>query len=240
MNLLQLRTQFVKMTGRNDLVNGEVDNGADFYINCGQRYLDRKYRFPKDTGIYPDVLEIGGYHVTIPFCRAIKEVWIANSDGRRKLEKISVTSFLTEYATPLKSVTVGPPVYYCPAVLRSIPEADRATVDTMRAMISYMPTMVGPHYEYNGILIGPPSDEKCHVEVRGLFYTPELVGNTDQSFWSVVHPEVLLYAAAYELEISYRNTQGANDWLGAITDHAGGIDQDTIEEEIADVDQMEG
>jgi hypothetical protein len=240
MNLLELRTQLVKVTGRNDLVNGSADNGANFYINAGQRFLDRKYRFPKDTGIYPDVLEVGKWHVTVPYCRAIQAVWIANSNGRIRLEKKNVTEFLTLYPTVMSSVSTGTPAYYCPAILRSIPESDRATADTMRAVLGYMPTMVGDHYSYNGILIGPPTDQKIHVEIHGLFYSPDLLVNDDQSFWSAVHPEILIFAAAYEMEIVHRNTQGANDWLGAIEQHFAGVDQDTAEEDAAEVDQMEG
>jgi hypothetical protein len=240
MDLVTLRAQFVKLSGRNDLISGTVDNGANFYINAGQRFLDRKFRFPKDEGVYPYVLPIGGWHVVIPFCRAVKEVWTTNTESRIQLTKKTIQDFLATYNKPLVLTDNGCSLFYTPAILRSIPESDRATATTMSAIVGYMPTLVAAHYEYNGILIGPPTDEELHVEVYGLFYSPELVNNEDQSFWSAVHPEVLLYAALYELEIGYRNTQGANDWMSAINDHASGIDMDTVEEDIAESDQMEG
>ena len=42
MNLLQIRTKFRDISGRFDLVNSDYsDNGADFYINEGRKFLDR-------------------------------------------------------------------------------------------------------------------------------------------------------------------------------------------------------
>lgn len=240
MNLLELRTKFISLSGRNDLANGDADNGADYYLNSGQRFLDRRYRFPKDTGIYPAVIPAGGWYVTVPYCRAIKEVWVADRESRRQLEKKEVKEYLTIFNAPFESLTRGATLYYAPAVLRSIPEADRATAATTNAVLGYMPTLVGRHYEYNGVLLGPPTDIQLHVEIWGLFYSPSLVNNIDESYWSVVHPEVLIRAALYQLEIDYRNTQGANDWLNALELHTAGIDMDTVEEEIAGSDQMEG
>lgn len=238
MNLLELRTQFVKVSGRNDLVSGEADNGANFYINAGQKFLDRRFRFPKDVGIYADTIDANAWYAIFPYCRAIKEVWVADSTSRRQLTKLSIQDFLTTYSRPLLDTTPGTTTYYAPSILRSIPESDRVTVADWDAVLGYMPTLVGAHYEYNGILLGPPTDSELHLEVWGLFYTPELSDNTDQSFWSAVHPEVLLYAALYELEISYRNTQGANDWLNAIMSHGNDIDMDVVEQDSCD--QMEG
>lgn len=240
MNLLEIRTQFVKMSGRNDLVSGSNDNGANFYINSGQKFLDRRYRFPKDVGIYPATIEIGGWYALITYSRQIKEVWVADSAGRRQLTKLSIQDFFTKFSNPLLDNVPGTTLYYTPSILRQVPESDSVTVDNWNAVLGYMPTLVGSHYEYNGIIIGPRTDTKLHLEIWGLFYTPELSDNDDQSFWSVVHPEVLLYAALYELEISYRNTQGANDWLNAISIHGNDIDMDSVGEDSSDIDQMEG
>lgn len=242
MNLLEVRNKFVSLSGRNDLIvpSTLVDNGANFYINAGQRFLDRKYRFPKDVGIYPFVLPVGGWYVLVPYCRAIKEVWTTNVDERIQLEKKTLQDFLLTYNEPVLSEETGSTIHYTPAILRGIPEADRATAKSLSTIVGFQTTLVGDHYGYNGVLLGPPTDEQVLVEVYGLFYSPELINDTDQSFWTSQHPEVLLYAALYELEISYRNTQGANDWLGAIESHSSGIDMDTVEEDISESDQMEG
>jgi hypothetical protein len=42
------------------------------------------------------------------------------------------------------------------------------------------------------------------------------------------------------LEKFMRNTEGVKDWLGVIKAELQGIDFDMVEEDIADVNQMEG
>ena len=68
----------------------------------------------------------------------------------------------------------------------------------------------------------------------------ELQGDEDSCFWSEVHPDVLLHAALQRLEVSYRNTQGANDWLSAIVLDLTELDKEYIEEATANLDTMEG
>ena len=138
------------------------------------------------------------------------------------------------------SVASGEPAYYAPAVLRMIPESDRLEIGESDAMIGYADVMFDKHYEYNGVVFYPPPDEAYVVEIWGLFYSPELSADVDESFWSVVHPEVLLMAALHQMEIMYRNTEGANDWLNAIMLEVGGLGKDFVEEHISDIDQMEG
>jgi len=54
MNLLEIRTEFIKQSGRYDLVTDATswaDNGANFYINSGQDYLDVKgVKVPESEG----------------------------------------------------------------------------------------------------------------------------------------------------------------------------------------------
>lgn len=239
MNLLEIRTQCVKISGRNDLVvdtSAYADNGFDYYINAGQRMLDMKYRFPKDIGVYPVTLAIGEYSILVPYCRAIKEVWVADTDGRRQLTKLSIQDFLATYTEKFTTAEQGTAEHYCPAMLRAIPES--AAPPTITA--GWMPTITGTSYEYNGILIGPPTEESLYAEVYGLFYTNELDSESASSYWSVVHPELLVRAALYQLDTDSRNSTSAKEWLGAVEMHALDIDKDIVEEEAAEADQMEG
>lgn len=68
----------------------------------------------------------------------------------------------------------------------------------------------------------------------------ELSNDSDTSWWTLEAPETLITAALYELELSYRNTEGARDWLGGIDNDLDGMEKDVISEEITGVDQMEG
>lgn len=243
MNLLQIRTEFIRRSGRYDLVVDTVDfadNGANFYINSGQRFLDRLDTVPKSLGRYFRQCPVGRNYVTFPYCRAIQECWAMISTGRTKLRKIDIQDLREYYSEPVSSVTGGQPLYYAPAVLRVIPESDRLAIGDFEGMLDYSDVMFDKHYEYNGVIFYPPPDVVYVIEVWGMFYSPELSTNTDESFWSVVHPEVLLMAAMHQLEIMYRNTDGANDWLNAIQLEVSGLGKDFVEEHISEVDQMEG
>ena len=243
MNLLDVRKEFVRKSGRYDLVvdtTNWVDNGADFYINSGQRFLDRLDTIPKSVGRHFTKVTSGREYVTFPYCRAIKSCWVMDSDGRTKLTKKDMAEIRQVYADPVGSIDTGTPLFYAPAVLRVIPESDRLSIDDLNAMIDYADVMFDQHYAYNGVIFMPPVDGTYIIEVWGLFYSPELTSDTSESFWSVVHPEILLMAAMHQMEIMYRNTEGAKDWLNAINNEVVGLGKDFVEEGIAEVDQMEG
>jgi hypothetical protein len=77
------------------------------------------------------------------------------------------------------------------------------------------------------------------VDIRGLFYTDQLTDDTDKSYWSEVHPDVLIMAAMRMVEVVNRNSQGVNDWDMAIANAVSGIGKDLVEEEIAEVTQIQ-
>lgn len=239
MTLIEIREKFVKTSGRNDLVVDTVnyvDNGVDYYINAGQRMLDMKYRFPKDIGMYPSTLAINGYSILVPFCRSIKEVWVGDGTKRWQLKKKSLQDFLATYTGLLTATEPGSVECYCPAMLRIIPEDAAPSAITT----GYIAAITGTTYEYNGILIGPPTDTSLYTEVYGLFYTNNLTLDTDESYWSIVHPELLVRAALYQHSLDIRDDSSARSWLGAIELQTTGIDMDIVEEESSECDQMEG
>jgi len=242
MDLLEVRAEFVKRSGRYDLVvdtTDWVDNGANLYINSGQRFLDRLDTVPKSWGRRFIEVTSGEYYVTFQFCRAIKEAWVMNTEARSKLDKQDISDLREFYASPVGELTSGTPVYYAPAVLRPIP--DSLTAAASEAISGFDDILLtSTHYEYNGVIFYPPADGTYTIEVWGLFYSPSLDDNDDESYWSITHPEVLLMAAMHQLEIAYRNTEGAKDWLAAINLEVGGIGRDFVEEHIAEVSQMEG
>lgn len=244
MNLLQIRTEFVRRSGRYDLVVDAVsfvDNGANFYINAGQRFLDRLETVPKSWGRYFKSVATGVNYITFPYCRAIKECWAMTSTERKQLGKVDIDDLRNYYNEPVASLTQGEPAYYAPAVIRVIPESDRLAPGEFAGLTGYSDAlMFTAHYAYNGVVFYPPPDGTYVIEVWGLFYSPELSTDLQTSFWSDVHPEILLMAAMHQLEIMYRNTEGANDWLAAINLEVAGLGKDFVEENISDVDQMEG
>jgi hypothetical protein len=240
MNLLQLRTKFRELSGRFDLVNPDFsDNGADFFIYEGQKFLDRMDETQKSWASCFRFVEIGGFAVQFPYCRAIKEVWAASSTARWQLEKKNLQDLIVGYLDGLPSERdVGSPLYFSPGITRYIPE--NATADSFEAFIGFVDIPAGGAHEYNTVLIDVPAEEKIALEIKGLFYTMQLVNNTDENHWSVNHPLLLIEAAILQTEIVNRNTQGVNDALNAIKLVTTQLGMDLVEELIAEVNSMEG
>ena len=241
MTLLAVRTQFAKITGRYDLVVAATyaDNGADFYINAGQMYLDRLETFHKSySRVFEEVVADEWYHL-FQLCRAIKEVWISNSAGEKwKLTKIAFDLLRAAYAEDPANLDTGSPLYYAPIFIRRTPEtADTVTVDFFGAT-EY--TSAVDHYEYNGLVFLPPADGTYTLEINGLFYHPKLTLDADENYWTEVNPLVLVMAASRALEVAYRNSEGVKDWDNSIKAELFGLGVDLVEEESAEVSEMEG
>jgi len=240
MNLLQLRTKFRSLSGRFDLVNEDfTDNGADFFINEGRKYLDRLDETQKSWASCFRWLEIGRFSVSFPYCRSIKEVWAATTTERWQLEKKSLQDLTAGYLTGLPSSrSTGSPLYYAPCIVRYVPE--NAEAGDLEAFAGFTDVEAGTYHEYNSVLVSVPASEKIMLDIRGLFYSMELVEELDKNYWSEVHPMLLIMSAMRQTEIVNRNTQGVNDWTNSIMTEIKQLGMDLVEELIAETNQMEG
>ncbi|MBU2051340.1 MAG: hypothetical protein KKH61_20525 [Gammaproteobacteria bacterium] len=242
MTLLETRTQLVKVTGRYDLVVDAVayaDNGADFYINAGQLYLDRLETIHKSYSRVFETVTSGQWYKLFQLCRSLKSVWISNSDGEKwKLDKVDFDVLRAAYAEDPANIDSGDPLYYAPINIRRTPEtASTITIDYFGAT-EY--TEAYDHFEYNGLVFLPPADGTYTLELHGLFYQPKLEDDADTNYWTEVHPLVLVMAAARALEVVYRNTEGVKDWDNSIKAELFGMGLDLAEEEVAEISEMEG
>ena len=239
MNLLQTRTQFRAISGRFDLVNEDFsDNGADFYLNEGRKFLDRLDETQKSWASCFRFVEVGRFSASFPYCRAIKEVWAASSSARWQLEKMSLQDMIAGYLTGLPSSrSIGTPLYYSPCLTRYIPE--NAEVGDIESFVGWVDVPAGGAHEYNALLINVPTDVKISLDIKGLYYSMELVEDTDTNFWSGAHPMLLIMAAMRQLEIVNRNTQGVKDWEASIRTDVAQLGMDLVEEIISEVTQIE-
>lgn len=240
MNLLQVRQKLRSESGRFDLVNSDgSDNGADFYINEGSRYLDRLETVKKSMAYNYSNLALGHYFISFPFCRAVQEVWVANLSARWQLEKKTFQWIRSEYAQTFLQADSGPPQYYAPINVRTVPSMDVLTgeLDVMASMMDVIST---DSLDYNAIIVAPRTDAALSIEIGGLFYQKFLVEDTDENYWSQLHPLCLILATSMHMEGMNRNTQGVNDWDRLITKYLFGLGKDNIEEEIAERNEMEG
>ena len=239
MSLLTVRNMFVEMTGRNDLIAGGISLGADRFINEGQRTLDRMLEVSKSGARYFVDLDLNQILVPLPNCRAVKKVFIGSSTERTELDKVSMSQLREDYADETSLLTSGLPIYYSPIWARPYPNIVTATDFNQAWLLNDI--IEAGHESFNSILIMPPSDSANYtLEVWGLFYSDELVNDGDVSYWTEEHPLLLAKAAAYQLETSYRNSEGSKDMMNALEVDMLGIVKDYIEEEVAEISQMEG
>lgn len=233
-----IRKKFCELSGRYDLMNTDyTDNGADFFINAGQRYLDRLQNTGQMQAKYFQRISAGTRKVYVPGLRTVKEVWAGSStDGLIQLSKASLTWLRQEYGERLGSVTQGTPEYYAPAI------AGYYDIDDL-----ILHGTVPNPYTYPGVIIAPPPAEEYYIIVYGLYYSPELsatlagaVWTQTESIWSEVYPDILITAALYKLETFYRNTEGAKDWKAALLTDISDMDKDFAEEESAEINQIGG
>lgn len=242
MSLVAVRQTFVQLSGRYDLVvdaTNWVDNGADVYIRAGMDWLDENFSLGNARSRYNQVLSANAWYALIQRCRAIQEVWMSTSSARRRLTYKALEVVREWYAKPWADVTSGTPLYYSPAIIRS--ELTASTDISIDSFGGTATTEAGKSpLQYNSIIVTPPISESYEMEVVGLFYSDLLSDDDDENWWTTNQHLVGVWAALRMLEVSHRNTQGAADWTAAIRDKIKGLEDDLIEEEMAEFNQIEG
>lgn len=247
MDYKDIRLKFAEISGRYDLITATYeDNGADFFLNAGQKFLDRMLDTGKMVARYPVILASGEYIAKSVGIRSIKEVWVADSDGKTKLIPSTLSELKGEYDEEFSAVTQGTPAYYAPATLRPYPD----TLNSVTGMYNVSDLILnsaGSHFTYNGVVVMPPCDGSYTIEIVGLFYSPTLSATLSgatwtqtKSYWTEVMPEVLIEAAIYKLQAMYHNTGGAVDYKALVLEDVSGLDHDAVEEDLVGDMQMGG
>lgn len=236
MTLLEIRTKFIELSGRYDLITDTEsyqDAGADFFILSGQRWLDRTFEVLKSSANFYATLAHGSWYVLIPECRVIKGVWVTNTTGViGELKSLSYERMRRCYTqTPIEP---GCPHFYAPCSIRTHPEvAGQLTVPPGTIVME-------DNFPYNAIVLNVPVNEGVQIQVQGYFYQTPLVNDTDQNFWSTQHPWILVLAAMRAMEIAQRNREGVADWETAIRSEMLGLEYDYVDQVSFPVKQMEG
>lgn len=253
MRLYEIRKKFIELTGRYDLVTSGfpvvgfeswANNGADYFINSGQRMLDRMVIGSDQESHIFERVSSGEYYLLTNNAITIEKVFLSDSSGRTELGHVDYDKFKRDYGQA--GVTPGRPYLYTVARIWS-PQND--DMGDLADLIEYSTNVLNPSQQ--GVLFYPPTDKDYVIEILGNFVTPDLIdpiiggvfdpsSEVDKSYWSVNHPNLLIMCAAYQLEVSYRNTEGARDWLGAIQLEVDLIDKAKAQQEAITVRQIEG
>lgn len=235
MSLLSVRKKFIELSGRFDLVEDTtdyVDNGANWFINSGQKVLDRMLDSGKTQARAIRPLKKGQFFVNLTLCRAIQEVVVSDTNGASPVVCTKDVDLLHKDFTGLSS---GKPSSFFPTMARLAPDTYTANVPEVLRGAS-----VGVECWPKGVLLNVKADKDYLVDVYGIFYSKPLQEDEEDSYWSQHHEDTLVLAALYRLEVFYRNTTGARDWLEALTMDTMGMDMDEVAEEIAKISQIGG
>jgi len=235
MDLFGIRRMFRGLSGRYDLADDDTVGIVNFMINEACRNLDRLTEHQKTWGVHFELAAIDAFKVDIPYCRSIKEVWVGDSsENRWQLTKMNLQDIIYTYlrATP----DSGEPSYYSPVITRKIPvDAD---LSAFSAYMNYMDTSTDLANNFNAVVILPPTSAELLVEVRGLYYSNELVEDADENYWTTVHPLTLLKAVMRELEVFNQNRTKTQAWDEALGNEVLNINKDLVEEIVSEVDEM--
>ena len=239
MTLLAVRKNFVQFTGRFDLVTDDEswrDKGANFFIQTGQQWLDRQTEIALGEGKSYLPLPANSWYVLLNACRSVRYVYISDANGvRRSLSRKDNPEFMQDPAT----LSAGAPEYYTLGNINTHPETiGTTTIARFGPNVTY--TAIGNPWGYNCLIIVPKPAEDSLLEIQGLFYQPTLIADTDSNVWSEEYPFVLLLAACRQVEISYRNTSGANDWENAINAELLTLGFDLADQQSNDITQIRG
>ena len=230
MTLLDVRTKFVRDSGRYDLITDDVtfnNNGADRFINDGSKVLDRKVDIDSSISRTYQIPNAGIWYVTFPGIRAIKRVYTHNESERKELRKSTYTDLSRLLTKPMNQIENGIPRIYCIGNIRA---ENAATIGIPAQFFD----SADNNLSLDTISFYPPTNGLCNIEVWGLWYNHILINNNDENVWTLKYPELLVWAALYVHEVSRRNTTGANDWLTALTRETDEIDSDMVEADIID------
>lgn len=241
LSLLGIRRWFVRSVGRYDFIHADgSDNGADLYINAGLRLIDSLSNAPKQWARNIATIAEGDFTAKVQYCKSIEEVWVADSDGRTMLERVRLQMLREEYSSPESDIDTGQPLYWDEDAIGLAPAQSALTSSDFTDMHDYGSIMFGDHHSYTGIYFMPPSDGTYTMDIYGRFYQKTMSDDNDRNFWSTMHPHSLVRAAAYALEVDYRNRAGAQAELDNLAIMLKGINSDKVAQEIAGINQMEG
>jgi hypothetical protein len=256
-DLRTVRKNFIAASGRLDLVKKDgSNNGADWFINAGQRLLDRMIELPQMQNSFVRVMPPGGYTVLVEDCRVVQEVWVdidgvmkrltllSHSDAMQKFPKIISarnTSLMPNIQLDAGTTYAGTPLYYCRYAASPSPRQQNLLfAGNTTNTAGMLGSQFGDLFNQTALMILPPVETQLAVKVVGIFYSVLLSDDGQITFWTMQAPDILVHAAMYQLEVFYRNMEGARGWMLAIQQALTGLDHDVVSEEQSQVNEIEG
>lgn len=233
MNLRQIRDEFVRRSGRYDLITEDGnDAGANFFIQSGSRFLDRRANLNSvRKGATVELCgKDGKLHVAD--CWLVHKVEYQYGHGWYPLCKSHHAGGFVRLV-----LSAGVPAFYMEKTERYIPDPK-----TMTAFATDVPASAFDQQDlachHVMLEVFPHPSKAIPIRVTGCFYSEPLLDDSSSNVWSERYPDTLIKAALYQLEIFYRNTEGAQDWLSSIQLDLTDAEQLEVLAEIDGKDEM--
>ena len=245
--LAHMREKLIELTGREDLrlVDAIGKKKADFFINAGQRLLDRLIKHPNTEAWYipTSLTTAGDFIFKMKYVRSFKEVWVIEdtTEGEAIRTRVTPTTFTwikANYGYPVSASDYGIPAYWAPVAIGLAPEQYALTSASHTDIpdthhITYVTSTANNPFIYDAVILAPVCQAGISIHILADFLSRPLSAETDMNFWTLNYPEALILAAAERCEAFMRNSQGAADYMKELTLTTDGIDMDIAERDVA-------
>lgn len=238
--LSEVRLEFVKTSGRYDLlVDGDLtdntDNGANRFVNLGQRYLDRRITPAANDRRLMAVLASGEYLFEVTGLRFIKHLFVKTSTTGVNITRygMPIADFKASYPDNPSEWDSGQPCYWAHNVIGLAPSQAEETSETFASagVQDYADITFGSAYDTEGLIFYPKADASYTLDLWGQFWSPTLSEDSDVSFWSTNYDRLLSLAACYEEARDAGRQDRVEYWLATMGEEISEIVNDEIERE---------
>lgn len=233
--LKEIRERFRKKPiGRFDLVTAAgADNGADWYIQAGQRMLDSMQPTPLREAEFYKILSSGDWWIKVPKAYAVLHVWLENDDGEHSDLDYKMLDALLALYPKLELTAAATPAHWTLSITRTGADATEGPTATDADAVGY-----------TNVLIMPPAlvaaGEVLTLRVYGQYESHTLSDDGDESYWSIAHPDLLVMAALYKLDREAGNNTRANELYAELARALRDIDRELVEQDMVHGSVMEG
>lgn len=228
MDAARVLEEFIRISGRKDLESPDSSGVSRAYgfINQAQIWLDDHLEHPGLLLRHPFKLEPGESVLYLERLRYVDWIRILDQGNWREVGQVEAEELLYRP----KSMHPGAPRWYAhhtgvldPSIVGFDPEEWEGSEG-----------ILAEDSHGKDLLIFAPAPSETHeLELHGAFYSKGLQTNNDTSFWTRAYPHLLIETALYHLEVSYRNTQGANDWMESIQRKLMSIEKNIVNRELS-------
>ena len=239
MNLKEIRKLFRDMSGRNDLVNGDLsNNGADFYINEAIRWLDRRIDIARAGGTVNYFVPARNWVSQFPLARAIRQVLVndeplcMHTPGLLMREIHRVGGELMNAMPTMCAVLAS-------RADEQINSGYAITPTDYREFFKNLAVVSDTPDEVNTLILNTRVPEPgAMISILGLFYQTPLIDDNDTNYWSRSHPMILVNSAIRQTYVTSGNKAMLDIFNDAIDKDIMAFGLDRVEETIFGSGQM--